>query len=204
MGGSRGGGVTKTSTIPDEWKPYITRSLARAEGADLGHVEGLTTAQKDALAAQENIARTAAGLEGGPSIGQQFTTAAEGIRDTSALKDASAAAAQEALAGQRSQAALGGRLGSARQQALEAEQENRLARQFADLDYQANKDYLGTIGKGAQLDLAAAEQLGQAGQTRQAQLQAEKDAEYQALNRLFGLYGSAPFQSQQNIQKGGK
>ena len=197
-----GGGVTKTSSIPDEWKPYITRSLARAETAadagDLARVEGFTPEQEQALQRQADVS-------GFDTAAEQYGQARENLRDVSGLKDAAAAQAQEALAGQRSQAALGGSIGSARQAARDDALQARLARGFADLDRTAEQEYRDTAGGAQQLTQAGTEALSQAGKARQAQGQAEADAEYQALNRLFGLYGSAPFQSQQShVKQGGK
>ena len=196
-----GGSTEKHSTIPDEWKPFITRSLGAAESAfqgdQLAQVAGLTDEQEQALQRQ---AGSAAGYD---QAAQELEQTRADLLDTSALKDASAAQAQDALATQRSNAALGGRLGSARQQALESKAETDLARSFADLDYQAKKDFASTAGAGQKLIDTGTAALGEAGKTRQAQTQAEADSQYQALNRLFGLYGSAPFQSQQTVQKGG-
>ena len=199
--GGGGGSTEQHSTIPDEWKPFITRQLASAEDAKeagkLAQVAGLTGEQEQALQRQ---AGSAAGYD---RAAEELQQTRQDLLDTSALKDRVGAEAQEALATQRSNAALGGRLGSARQQALESKAETDLARSFADIDYQAKKDFASTAGAEQKLIDAGTAALGEAGKTRQAQSQAEADAEYQALNRIFGLYGSAPFQSQQTVQKGG-
>lgn len=198
-----GGGVTKTSSIPDEWKPFITGGLQSAQqafqGDELAHVEGFTPEQSEALRRQ-----TAA--TGGYDIAaNQVEASRDRLRDVSALKENAAAQAKEALAGTQSQGALSGRSGSARQQALEAQQQNNLTRQFADLDRAAEQEYRDTATAGQGIRDQGTAQLGQAGKAIQSQGQAEGDARYQALNRLFGLYGSAPFQSQQNqVKQGGK
>ena len=200
-GGSKSSGVTKTSTIPDEWKPFITTSLGDAQEAfqagDLGRVAGFDPSQEAALARQEGS------IEGYDAAAQDFEGSRQRLRDTSGLKDAAAAQAQDAFGNFQSQSALGGTLGSARNEARGDKFQQDLTRQFADLDYQAEKDYQGSAGQAQQLRDAGTAQLGEAGKARQAQDQAAGDAQYQALNRLFGLYGSAPFQSQQNVQKGG-
>lgn len=200
-GGGGGGSTTPTSTIPDEWKPFITEALGSAQGSfqagDLAHVEGLNPAQKAALERQK------ASAGGFDKAADDYDATRDKLRNTDALKAAASGSAKDTFESQRTGAATGGNLGSARQQALEGRQEVDLSRKFADLDYKADQDYLQTSGGGQELRDKGTAAIGEAGKAEQAQGQAEGDAKYQAINRLFGLYGSAPFQSQQNVQKSG-
>lgn len=229
--GGGGGSSTTVSTIPDEWKPFITRELSAAEKArtsgELSKVEGFTPEQ---LKAQE-AARTAAGTQtdiGKKVLGAQgtlekaqqtgFAVDPSAIADNpqlAAMKQAAIRSAQKSIQpGLASAAKLGVSTGD-RAAIIGAEQQAALASSLAGLDYQALQDASKTAQSAATQEIASAPTLQQAqmagadtlqsvGTAIQKQKQAEADATYQGLGRFASLIQGTPWQSQQQTSSGGK
>ena len=213
--GGGGGSTTTVSGVPDEFKPYVTDALAESERAykqgDLSHVEGLTDEQLGAFdrklelgqrgGVYDQIAsdsydagqayRDAAagqGLYGADALGNQIT----------ALEDSIGKAQAEKLAQLNSQAAVGGTLGSARNQratqaALADVAGNIASKELANRRAGALSGAQGVIGSGAAIQdqfgagVKATEGVGAAIQQQQ---QNEADARAQGLTRRFGFLGS--------------
>ena len=224
-----GGGTTvQESGIPKEFRPYIERGLSDAEKArssgDLSFVAGLTPAQKEAQEMQLQLGR-----ETLPGIAEESQAArgtlgeasrGEGIFGTQGYQTVSEQmkpqlqqlAAMTRGAGQ-SDAAMGGRLGSARQQAMIEGNvlDKSLAATASELSSQrqgrttAAQDVISSgadVGAQSGMGAAAIERVGTA---QQQQEQREGDTEYQGLQRFFGLLGSpAVGQETTTTKSGGK
>ena len=163
MGGGGGNTTTQVSGVPDWLRPDVQYAFGEASRLHRGDEEG-----------RSYLARTAEFAPGQ----QEFLgrTAAEGISPH----------AQRLLANQEGQALAGqantGTLGSARADALRAQQQGNLAANLAQQDLQARD-----------------QAYGQLKQQRQAQL----DEDHTGLQRLFGYYGSGAAGSQQTQSGGG-
>jgi len=226
----KGGGSTtvQESGIPKEFRPYIERGLSDAEQArqagNLSFVAGLTPAQREAQEMQMNLGR-----ETLPGIAEQSQAArgvlgeasrGEGIFGTEGYQTVSEQmkpqlqqlAAMTRGAGQ-SEAAIGGGLGSARQQAMIEGNvlDKSLAATASELAAQrtgrtgAAQNVITTgsdVGAQSGMGAAAIERVGTA---QQQQEQREGDTEYQGLQRFFGLLGSpAVGQETTTTKSGGK
>ena len=158
MGGGGGNTTTQVSGVPDWLRPDV--QYAFGEASRLHRAGDLEQVADFAPGQQEFLSRTAA--EGISPHAQRLLANQEGRN----------------LAGQ----ANTGTLGSARADALRAQQQGDLAANLAQQDLQARDQAYG--------------QLKQQGQ-------ALADAPHQGLQRLFGYYGSGAAGSQQTQTGGG-
>lgn len=212
-GGGGGGTTTSSSGIPEEFRPYVERGLADAETlrdeGKLSYVEGLTPEQKESQEMQLRLGR-----ETLPGIAEKSAQArgvleqasrGEGIYGTSGYGTVAQEMAPQLRqiaditrgTGQ-TQAAMGGALGSAKQQAMiEGGVQDAVIKNVAqELSARragqtgAAKDVIGSgQDVGAQYGTGAAA-IERVGTTLQQQGQREGDADYQGIQRFFGLLGS--------------
>ena len=226
-----GGGQTTTSEsgVPKEFRPYVERGLADAEAAresgQLSYVADLAPEQMQSLDMQRDLATGQL-----QDIAQQSTAArdvlgqasrGEGIFGTQGfqtvaddMSDRLRVLGDQARGQAQTSSALGGTLGSARQQAMTEkavmdtmfdEVSNELAAQrqgrtgAAQAVIGTGQDVAGQAGLGASA-------LERVGKTMQTQDQRVGDAEYQGLQRFFGLLGSPAVGSEttQTTSGGGK
>lgn len=228
-GGGGGGGTTPTSSIPDEWKPFVTNSLTAAEkdyqSGDFSKVAGLA---QDQLAGLDKSRSLTSGA--GNAFDKAAGEASGGLgalgnaaRGEGPLFGASNLGAQKSELLRQAQGQLGqndaafggaGSAGSARQARAQGQTEAGLAGSLAQLDQgdldkrrqasiQGAQGTLTGAGNAQKAALAGSKELQKSGAVYQTQQQKDDDAKYQGLNRLFGLYSGAQFQSQGNVQKSG-
>jgi len=225
-----GGGKTQTSEsgLPKEFRPYVERGLADAEKArlagDLSYVADMTPEQKQSLAMQRNLATGQL-----KTIGDQSIAARDIMGEASRGEDIFGSDAYDTVAkdmstrlqslgnqarGQsQTQSAIGGSLGSARANA--ATERAVMDTMFDEVSKEVQAQRAGRMGAaqniiGSGQDVAGQAGLGAAalervGSTLQTQDQRQGDAEYQGLQRFFGLLGSpAVGQETKTTQSGGK
>ena len=132
-------------------------------------------------------------------------------KQAEALEGTIGSALKEQFGGLQTQSALGGRLGSARQQAGTNRALSQTAADIAGSELAARRAASlqgsgGVIGSGSEIGnqlgagIKATEGVGSA---LQQQKQNEADAVYQGLSRVFGLYGSAPAKESTTTTSGG-
>ena len=215
-GGGGGGGTTTTeSGVPKEFRPYVTESLKNVQDAydagALGHVEGLTPEQKDAYQRKLELGKRGGVLDQvaadsyGAAGAYRDAAAGRGIfgadalgKQTEALESSLAPTLDRLGAQEDFGAAIGGRLGSARADALKGSTLAGAATDAASKELAARRDgslagASGVIQSGSNIQnqfgqgASATENVGTA---LQQQKQNEADATYQALSRVFQFYGS--------------
>jgi len=214
-GGGGGGTQTSTSGIPDEFKPYVTEGLKDAQTAykagALSEVAGLTPEQQEAFGRRKEL-----GGRGGiyDQLAQDSYGAAQAYRDaasgqglfgadalgkqTQALEDTIGEAQRTQLGQLQGQSALGGSLGSARNQAginqaLTQTAGNIAAQELSQRRQAALGGAQGVIGSGSQIGSQfgrGAAEVGTVGDALQQQQQNELDRVHQGLSRFFGYLGS--------------
>ena len=226
----KGGGSTTVteSGVPKEFRPYVERGLADAEQArqsgNLSFVAGLTPAQKEAQEMQMNLGReTLPGIAGQSQAARGILGEAsrgEGIFGTEGyqivaddMSDRLQTLGDQARGQAQTASAIGGGLGSARQQAMteksvmdtmfnEVSRELQAQRQGRTASAQNVINTGSDVGAQSGMGAAAIERVGTA---QQQQAQREGDTEYQGLQRFFGLLGSpAVGQESKSTQSGGK
>ena len=226
----KGGGSTtvQESGIPKEFRPYIERGLSDAEKArssgDLSFVAGLTPAQREAQEMQMNLGReTLPGIAGQSQAARGVLGEAsrgEGIFGTEGyqivaddMSDRLQTLGDQARGQSQTASAIGGGLGSARQQAMteksvmdtmfnEVSRELQAQRQGRTASAQNVINTGSDVGAQSGMGAAAIERVGTA---QQQQAQREGDTEYQGLQRFFGLLGSpAVGQETTTTKSGGK
>ena len=226
-----GGSQTTISNtgVPDWLRPQVEAATQAAtdlyDSGGMSHVEGLTPEQQDAynrkltLGQQGGMLDQLAADSYGAAGAYRDAAAGTGLFGTGALGDQMTAmedqigAAQMAQLGQlQGQASMGGGLGGARSQAMNAAALSKTAGDMASSEL-ANRRAAslsgaqGVIGSGNTIGnqmgqgISATEGVGSA---IQQQNQNQADAGYQGLQRLFGLYGAPAVGSQtEQVTSGG-
>lgn len=211
--GGGGGSTTTESGVPEEFRPYVERGLADAETARqegrLSYVAPMESEQMQSLEMQKDLATGQL-----QDIAQQSTAArdvlgqasrGEGIFGTQGyqmvaddMSDRLQTLGDQARGQAQTSSALGGTLGSARQQAMTEKAVmdtmfNEVSKELAAQRQGRSGAAQGVIASGQ--DVAGQAGLGAAalervGATKQTQAQRVGDADYQGLQRFFGLLGS--------------
>jgi hypothetical protein len=205
-----GGGGNKTSTtdsgVPDWARPYLESAAKDATGlygsGALENVAGLNADQSAAAGGIRantadanttfNQAQRGQGIFGANAYGQVAGQLQPQIDDqvTRALGKQSGAFSQT------------GNLGGARAQAASAGAAGQIASDMSAAEVNAQRN--SAMG-GATAGLNAYNNLAQSGQAQQDQSQAELDAQYQGIQRLFGLINPGTVGSTQTTNStGGK
>lgn len=226
--GGGGGGQQQThSTIPDWMRPYLEKGLSQSSKAldagELSKVAGFTPEQRLAQAASKGVATTQMGISentlGNLGVlsraaqGEEIVPTSTGA--TEALKAGAVRQAQTALQPGIASRAKSGAVGGGRQILQQNEASNDLAAKLAGIDYQdLQSRRQGALGAAGQAISAGSEAQKQAeagastlrgvGSEIQKQNQAELDKTFQGLSRFSSLVQGTPWQSQQQVQQGGK
>ena len=228
MGGGGGGSQTTESGLPDWAQPYAEEAVGTAVGqykqGQFGNVAGLAPGQTDAFQRKLELGERGGAYD---RLGDDSYRAAQAYRDaasgqglfgadalgqqTAALENTIGDAQRRQLGQLTGQSAIGGTLGSARNQqatnaALAQTAGQIAAQELAQRRGASLQGAQGVIGSGD----AVAGQLGRGadvteavGSAIQQQNQNVADADYQATQRLFGLLGSGiTGQKQVTTQKG--
>jgi hypothetical protein len=205
-----GGGGNKTSTtdsgVPDWAQPYLQKAAGDAEVLyDAGALENVAGLNTDQIAAAGGIRANTADANATFNQAQQ----GEGIFGADAYgKIAGQLQPQidnqvtRALGQQEGAFSQSGNLGGARAQAASAGAAGQIASDMSSAEVQAQRN--SAMG-GANACLNAYSNLAASGQAQQDQSQAEQDAQYQGIQRLFGLINPGTVGSVQNTTStGGK
>ena len=175
---SKGGGstrtITQTSGPPEYAKPFIEYGMGQAKqlyasGTGQQYYPGQTTIpfspeSEQALSAQRQMATT-----GSPLIPMTQAVVAQNLAGTNPLQSAAFRPAIEAV---QAEAAKSGRYGSGYQQAA-------LGQALAPLAYQAQQEALAQAPAAYEFGFADLQKLAQVGAAREAQSQAELEADMQ-------------------------
>lgn len=221
-----GGSTTTESGVPKEFRPYVTRGLADAEAArqsgNLSYVADMTPEQKQSLAMQTNLATGRLQDIADDSMAardvMQDASQGKGIFGTDAynivandMSNRLQTLGNQARGQAQTQSALGGGLGSARSNA--ATERAVMDTMFDEVSKEVQAQRQGRLGAaqnvvGTGQDVAAQSGLGAAalervGTTKQAQDQRQGDAEYQGLQRFFGMLGSPAVGQTSTVTKSG-
>ncbi len=224
-----GGGSNETiESIPDWYKPYVTKAAGEATSAfdrgDLSKVVGFTGDQLSGMEGMRNAADMQQDIYNTGSFGQnQLSEIAAGNEivpastgATNALKSGAIADAQRAWAPAGSSLAAKGQVGGARAGFMANDRDAQLANQLAGIDYQdlnarrsaaatASQGLVGNVGSLQTGATTGSGTMMELGATQQDQSQREQDSAYQGLSRLGGLLSGAPVPGQtQKQQSGGK
>jgi hypothetical protein len=203
-----GGGGNKTSTtdsgVPDWAQPYLEGAAKDATGLyDSGSLENVAGLNADQTAAAGGIranttdanttfnqAQQGQGIFGADAYGQVAGQLQPQIDDqvTRSLGQQSGAFSQT------------GNLGGARAQAASAGAAGQIASDMSAAEVNAQRN--SAMG-GATAGLGAYSNLAQSGQAQQDQTQAEQDAQYQGIQRLFGLINPGTVGSTQTTNSSG-
>lgn len=223
--------ITEGSTgVPDWLLPQVKAATQAAtnmyDKGDMSHVEGLDKYQQDAFKRKLELGQQGGALD---QIGADSYGAAGAYRDAAAgtglfgsdalgqqitdMEKTIGGAQMEQLGQLQGNASMGGGLGSARSQAMNAAALSKTAGDMASSEL-ANRrasslsGAAGVIGSGDTIGgqmgqgIKATEGVGSA---MQQQRQNEADAGYQGISRLFGLYGAPAVGSQtKQVTSGGK
>ncbi len=205
-----GGGGNKTSTtdsgVPDWAQPYLESAAQDATGLySSGSLDNVASLNADQAAAAGGIranttdanatfnqAQQGEGIFGADAYGQVASQLQPQIDNqvTRALGQQAGAFSQS------------GNLGGARAQAASAGAAGQIASDMSSAEVQAQRN--SAMG-GASAGLNAYSNLAASGQAQQDQTQAEQDAQYQGIQRLFGLINPGTVGSVQNTTStGGK
>ena len=203
-----GGGGNKTSTtdsgVPDWARPYLESAAQDATGlygtGALDNVAGTNTDQQTAysgIAANTadanttfNDAQQGQGIFGANAYGQVANELQPQIDNQ----------VSRALTAQEGAFAQTGNLGGARAQAASAGAAGQIASDMAGAEVNAQR---GNRIAGADAGLNAYNNLATSGQAQQDQTQAELDAQYQGIQRLFGLINPGTVGSTQTTTSSG-
>lgn len=217
--------TAQVSTIPDEWKPFVTKALessnANLEAGNLSNIAGENPYQVAARDAATGIANlqgnvglhSSAALNklGDIAAGREIVPSSTGATD--AIKQAAiyqaGVSAQPGIAA----AAANGTVGGGRNIISAGAAQNDLAAKLAGLDYgdlqarrQAAQAAAGqVIGGGTDVQnqlITGANTLKGVGADLQKQTQAQNDAAYTGLSRYSSLIQGTPWHSQQQIAGG--
>ena len=214
MGGSPAQTTVSNTGVPDWLRPQVEAATQAATNLyDVGgmsHVEGLTPEQLDAYRRKLTLGKQGGMLDqlGADSYGAAgaYRDAAAGTglfgsdalgKQAQALEDEIGSAQMAQLGQLQGQASMGGSLGGARSQAMNAAALSKTAGEMAASELANRRNAAlqgaqGVIGSGSTIGqqmgqgIAATEGVGSA---IQQQNQNQADAGYQGLQRLFGLYG---------------
>ena len=205
-----GGGGNKTSTtdsgVQDWARPYLENAAQDATGlygtGALDNVAGTNTDQQTAysgIAANTtdanttfNEAQRGQGVFGADAYGRVAGQLQPQIDDQ----------VTRALGAQEGAFAQTGNLGGARAEAAAAGAAGQIASDMSSAEVQAQRN--SAMG-GANAGLNAYSNLAASGQAKQDQIQAQQDAQYQGIQRLFGLINPGTVGSVQNTTStGGK
>tara|TARA_R100000908_G_scaffold62589_1_gene41998 strand:- start:1107 stop:1799 length:693 start_codon:yes stop_codon:yes gene_type:complete len=230
MGGSPAQTVVSNTGVPDWLRPQVEAATQAAtnlydKGA-LSNVEGLTQAQQDAYKRKLELGQRGGMLD---QLGVDSYQAAGAYRDAAqgkglfgsgalgdqitAMKDTIGDAQMAQLGQLQGAASMGGNLGGARSQAMNAAALSKTAGDMASDELAKRRAATlsgaqGVIGSGNTIGnqfgqgIAATEGVGSA---LQQQKQNEADAAYQGISRLFGLYGAPAVGSKtEKVSSGGK
>lgn len=205
-----GGGGNKTSTtdsgVPDWAQPYLESAAQDATGlynqGALDNVAGLNADQNTAIGGIQantedanttfNDAQQGQGIFGAGAYGQVAGQLQPQIDNQ----------VTRALGAQEGAFSQTGNLGGARAQAASAGAAGQIASDMAGAEVNAQRN--SAMG-GASAGLNAYNNLAASGQAQQDQTQAELDAQYQGIQRLFGLINPGTVGSTQTTNStGGK
>ena len=218
-----GGGRTQTSEsgVPDWARPYIEEAAKdaqklRKEGK-LSQVAGLTDDQSLAQGLIRDQASTAGELPGYATDTFESASTGKGIFGTGAYGDVSRELQPEidrqiqgALGKQQGEFAQSGALGGARAQAASAGAAGDIASNLAASEVAARRQGalqgaqagVGAAGQSFTQQAAANQALDRSGSAQQQQQQNLLDADYQGVQRFFGLVNPNTV-GQKTVQKGG-
>ena len=205
-----GGGKTQTATtnsgVPEWARPYIEEAAKDAQGlyksGALENVAGETADQKAAQDAIRQQAGAAGNLPGYATDTFKNAATGGGVFGAGAYGDVASQLqpqidrqVQGALGQQAGQFSRGGNLGGARAQAASAKAAGDISTNLAAQEVAAQRQGalsgaqggLGAAGQAFGQQAAANQALAASGQAQQQQSQNEADAQYQGIQRLFGL-----------------
>ena len=203
-----GGGGNKTSTtdsgVPDWARPYLESAAQDATGlygaGALDNVAGTNVDQSTAFGGIRantadanttfNEAQRGQGIFGANAYGQVAGQLQPQIDDQ----------VTRALGAQEGAFSQTGNLGGARAQAASAGAAGQIASDMAASEVNAQR---GAAMQGADAGLSAYNTLIASGQAQQDQTQAEMDAQYQGIQRLFGLINPGTVGSTQTTTTSG-
>jgi len=187
-GGSKPQTSTTTAGTPDWARPYIESAAKDAQNlyksGQLDQVAGLNADQ--AAAASGIRANTAAANDtfNQAQSGQGIFGAGAYQQVADQMQPMINDQVTQALGSQAGAFSQTGNLGGARAQAASAGAAGQIASQMSQAEVQAQRS--NAFG-GAESGLNAYNNLAQSGQAQQDQRQAELDAKYQGIQRMFGL-----------------
>jgi hypothetical protein len=206
-GGSKPQTSTTSSGVPDWARPYLQKAAGDATKLyDSGALENVAGLNADQVAASSGIrantvdanttfnqAQQGGGIFGANAYGQVAGQLQPQIDNQ----------ITRALGAQEGAFSQSGNLGGARAQAASAGAAGQIASDMSSAEVQAQRN--SAMG-GANAGLNAYTNLGQSGQALQDQEQAELDAQYQGIQRMFGLINPGTVGSTQttNSTGGGK
>ena len=205
-----GGGSKQTSVseggVPDWARPYIESAAQDAQGLyKSGALENVAGETADQTAAQDAIrdqAGSAGNLPGYATGAFKDAATGQGVFGAGAYGDVANQLqpqidkqVQTALGQQAGQFSRSGNLGGARAQAASASTAGNIAANLASQEVAAQRQGvlsgaqggLGAAGQAFGQQAAANQALAQSGTAQQQQDQNEADAQYQGIQRLFGL-----------------
>ena len=190
-----------SSGVPDWAKPYLQKAAGDAEALyDAGALENVAGLNADQIAAAGGIRANTTDANATFNQAQQ----GEGIFGADAYgKIAGQLQPQidnqvtRALGQQEGAFSQSGNLGGARAQAASAGAAGQIASDMSSAEVQAQRN--SAMG-GASAGLNAYTNLGQSGQALQDQEQAEMDAQYQGIQRMFGLINPGTVGSTQTTE----
>tara|TARA_R100000908_G_scaffold59685_1_gene36307 strand:- start:914 stop:1609 length:696 start_codon:yes stop_codon:yes gene_type:complete len=229
MGGSPSQTTTGYTGVPDWLQPHVEKAAGAAtdmyESGDLSKVEGLTAEQQDAFNRKLELGQRGGMLD---QLAADSYGAAGAYRDAAAgtglfgadalskqitdMKDSIGDAQMRQLGQLQGAASMGGGLGGARSQAMNAAALSKTASDMASNELAQRRTASltgaqGVIGSGSSIGnqfgqgVAATEGVGSA---LQQQKQNESDAGFQGLQRLFGFYGAPAIGTKQTkVSSGG-
>jgi hypothetical protein len=205
-----GGGGNKTSTtdsgVPDWAQPYLKGAAKDATKLyDKGKFDNVAGLTKDQIGASSGIrqdTRDAANTFNQAQRGEGIFGADAYGQVADQLQPQIDNQVTRALGQQEGAFSQTGNLGGARAQAASAGAAGQIASDMSSAEVQAQRN--SAIG-GANAGLNAYSNLAASGQAQQDQNQAEQDAQYQGIQRLFGLINPGTVGSVQNTTStGGK
>ena len=195
--------TTTASGVPDWARPYLEKGAQDAEGLyDSGALQNVAGQTDDQLAAQQQIRDQAAGgAFQDAATGQGVFGTDQYSRTQDALQPQIQRAQQGALGQQAGNFSQSGNLGGARAEAAANATAGNIAADLTSREVAAQRSQAiqGAGGQGA-----ATQALVKSGQDQQQQNQNQSDAQYQGIQRLFGLINPGTVgQSQTSTSSGG-
>ncbi len=217
----KGGGNTQTtqSGVPDWAKPYLESAAGDAQSLyKSGALENVAGQTADQEAAQARIRNQATGVPSAATDVLANQAAGEGVFGADAygqvanqLQPQIDRQIQGALGQQAGGFSRSGNLGGARAQAASASAAGDIASRLASQEVAAQRagaaqgaqGLLGAQGQQFGQEAAANQALAASGQAQQQQAQNQADAQYQGIQRLFGLINPGTVGQQQTTTGGG-